>query len=158
MVIDADGLNSIAKDSSILKELKSEVVITPHPGEMGRILGISNKDVQNNRIEIAKEFTKQNNVTTVLKGCRTIIATTDGSLFINPTGNSGLATGGTGDVLTGMLVGLIAQGVKPDNAAVIGAYIHGLTGDMVAREKGEYSLIATDLMDKLPYIIKELTT
>jgi len=157
LILDADALNAVARDVSVLRKLKSEAIITPHPGEMAKLLGISNTDVQNNRIETAREFAAKWNVITVLKGSRSLVAFPDGTIYINPTGNSGMATGGTGDVLTGLLAGLIGQGVKPRDAAVAGVYIHGLAGDMVAAIKGEHGLIAGDLVEELPYAIKQLT-
>jgi len=157
IVVDADALNSISKDTSILKKLKSEAVLTPHPFEMARMVGISIEDVQNNRIEVAREFACKWKVTLVLKGSKTIVAAPDGRVFINPTGNSGMATGGTGDVLTGVIAGLIVQGVKPFDAAVAGVYIHGLAGDSAAAVKGEHGIIAGDLVNELPFVVKKLT-
>ncbi len=156
LVLDADALNALSKDISVLKKCRGEVVITPHPGEMARLLSISIDDVQNNRIETAREFALKWNVITILKGSRTVVAFPEGTTYINLTGNSGMATGGTGDVLTGILAGLIGQGVKPADAALIGVHIHGLAGDRAAASKGECGLIAGDLIEELPYAIKQL--
>jgi hydroxyethylthiazole kinase-like uncharacterized protein yjeF len=150
LVLDADALNAISTDLSMLKRLNVEAVITPHPGEMARLAGMSVSDVQSNRLEVAREFSSKWNVITVLKGSRTVVAKPDGTLFINTTGNSGMATGGAGDVLTGVIASLAAQGAKPVDAAVAGVYLHGLAGDIAAQVKGEYSLIAGDIVEMLP--------
>jgi hydroxyethylthiazole kinase-like uncharacterized protein yjeF len=156
LVLDADALNVISKDVSVLKHIGTDMVITPHPGEMARLAGISVSDVQENRMDTAREFAARWKVITVLKGARTIVAVPDGSLYINPAGNSGMATGGTGDVLAGMIAGLIAQGAKPEEAAVAGVYIHGLAGDRAARARSEYGVIAGDVLEEIPYAIREL--
>ncbi len=156
LVLDADALNAISKDVSVLKKLKSEAVVTPHPGEMARLCGISIKEVQNNRIKTAQDFAYNWGVVTVLKGARTVIAYPDGSTYINPTGNPGMASAGMGDVLTGVILGLMGQGLKPGDAATAGVYIHGASGDRAAREKGVHGLIASDLIKELPYSIKML--
>jgi len=153
LVIDADALNAIAKDVSVLKTLKTTAVITPHPGEMSRLTGKNVEFIQKNRIDIAKEFSSKWNVITVLKGFRTVVALPDGTAYINPTGNPGMATAGTGDVLTGIIAGLIAQGIKPEKAAPAGVYVHGIAGDQIASKKGEYGLIASDLVDEIPYAV-----
>jgi len=156
LVLDADALNALSRDMSALRNLKSPAVLTPHPGEMARLLGISIEEVQDNRIETAEELSRRWNVITVLKGSRTVVALPDGYKFINPVGNPGMATGGSGDVLTGVIAGLIAQGVRPSDAAAAGVYIHGSAGDMAALDKGEHGMTAGDIADKLPYVIKEL--
>ncbi len=156
LVLDADALNAISKDVSVLKKLKSEAVITPHPGEMARLCGISIKDVQNNRIRIAREFADKWGITVVLKGARTVIAYPDGSTYINPTGNPGMASAGMGDVLTGVILSLIGQGLKPCDAAAAGVYIHGAIGDLVAEKIGVHGLIASDLVKELPYSMQKI--
>lgn len=156
MVIDADGINAISKDVSILRQCKAKVVLTPHPGEMARLLGTCIKDVQKDRVNIARDFSAKWGVVTVLKGSRTIVAAPDGRVYINLSGNSGMATGGTGDVLTGIIAGLIGQGLEPVEASIAGVYLHGLSGDSVANIKGEHGLIAGDLVEELPYTIKRL--
>ena len=156
-VIDADGLNSLVGFTDILKRIKAPVVLTPHPGEMGRLVGISSHDVQKDRIAIASEFARKYNVTVVLKGAGTVIATPRGWVFINSTGNPGMASGGTGDVLTGMIGSLLAQGYTTYQAACLGVYLHGLAGDLAAREKGEASMIAGDVIEKIPQAFKETT-
>lgn len=156
LVLDADALNAVSKDTSILKKLKTEAVITPHPGEMSRLAGITIEDVQNNRIETAREFAARWKMVTVLKGSRTVVAVPDGTVYVNVTGNPGMATAGAGDVLTGVITGLIGQGVKPADAAVAGVYLHGLAGDIVAKMKGVHGLIAGDLVGSLPYAVRQV--
>jgi ADP-dependent NAD(P)H-hydrate dehydratase / NAD(P)H-hydrate epimerase len=157
LVIDADGLNALVGFTDLLKEARVPLILTPHPGEMGRLLSLSGADVQNDRIAIASGFAKKYRVTLVLKGAGTVIATPHGEVFINSTGNPGMASGGTGDVLTGMIGGLLAQGKTAAEAACLGVYLHGLAGDLAAQEKGEASLIAGDLIDKIPQAMKELS-
>jgi NAD(P)H-hydrate epimerase len=156
-VIDADGLNALVGFTDILKRVKAPVVLTPHPGEMGRLLGISSDDVQKDRIPIASEFARKYKVTVVLKGAATVVATPHGWVFINSTGNPGMASGGTGDVLTGMIGGLLAQGYSASQAACLGVYLHGRAGDLAAEEKGEASMIAGDLIEKLPEAFKQIS-
>ncbi len=155
MVIDADGLNCLAGHLEILKEARSPIVLTPHPGEMARLLGTSSQAVQSDRLGAAAELAGRCPATVVLKGARTVIAGRDGVLTINTTGNSGMATAGTGDVLTGMIAGLIAQGHPPDQAACLGVYLHGLAGDLAAAEVGEIGLLAGDLIRRIPTAIRE---
>ena len=156
IVLDADGINLLAKDVSVLRNLRAPMVITPHPGEMARLLGISVKEVQSDRVNIARSFSKEWGVITVLKGSRTIIASPEGEIYVNATGNAGMSTGGSGDVLTGIISSLIGQGVKPLDAAVAGVYLHGLCGDNVAQRKGEHGLIAGDLVQEIPYVILDI--
>lgn len=155
MILDADALNAVAQNVEILKDLRTKAVITPHPGEMSRLTGITIQDVQNNRIEIAREYSAKWGVIIVLKGAKTIVACPDGRVYINTTGNSGMATAGTGDVLAGIISGLTAQGADLEAASIAGVHIHGLAGDRVAGEKGEYGLIAGDLVEEIPYGIRE---
>jgi NAD(P)H-hydrate epimerase len=156
LVLDADALNAISIDISILARLKTEAVITPHPGEMSRLTGLSIADIQKNRLETARSFAGKWGVVTVLKGSRTIVALPDGTAYINSSGNPGMATAGTGDVLAGLIAGLIGQGLKPGDAAAAGVYLHGLAGDAAASEKGQHGLIAGDVIEQLPYVIKKL--
>ncbi|HOM02315.1 MAG TPA: NAD(P)H-hydrate dehydratase [Acetivibrio sp.] len=156
LVIDADGLNLIAKDLSVLKRSKAPIVLTPHPGEMARLMGTSIEDVQKNRVNAAREFSEKWGVTTVLKGAKTIVAASDKRVFVNLTGNPGMATGGTGDVLTGVIASFIGQGLDPVDAAVAGIYLHGLCGDRVASIKGEHGLVAGDLPGEISHAIKSL--
>lgn len=156
LVLDADALNAISRDVQLLAGLKAEAVLTPHPGEMSRLTGMSIEEIQNDRIGAAREFSCKWNVIVVLKGSRTVVAMPDGTVYINPTGNSGMATGGSGDVLTGIISGLISQGLKPSDAAIAGVYIHGQAGDRAAEEKGEYGMIAGDILSMLPGVMKSM--
>ncbi|MFQ5580467.1 MAG: NAD(P)H-hydrate dehydratase [Nitrospiria bacterium] len=153
MVIDADGLNAIAPELSILKEKRSELILTPHPGEMGRLMETNSSDVQSKRFKIAEEFAKKWGIVLVLKGAHTIVATPDGSLRVNNTGNPTMATAGVGDALTGMIGGFVAQGITSPDAATLGVYLHGLAGDLAVGVLGEGSLIASDLIGKIPEAI-----
>ena len=155
LIIDADGLNALASDVAVLKRAKAPRILTPHPGEMARLLGISSAEVQQDRLGIAAVFAAKYNVTLVLKGAGTVVACSDGQLFINSTGNPGMATAGTGDALTGMIGGFLAQGYSPTQAACLGVYLHGLAGDLAAKEKGELGLIAGDLIEKIPDATRE---
>lgn len=156
LVIDADAVNCLAGDVRILKKAKAPIIITPHPGEMARLVGMTAKDVQEDRIGIAERFAKENKVIVVLKGARTVIAEHSGKIFINSTGNPGMATAGTGDILSGMIGGFIAQGYSPIDAARIGVYLHGLAGDESAKKKGQIGMMATDMLDVLPELITRI--
>ncbi len=155
VVIDADGLNALAGYADILKRAKAPVILTPHPGEMGRLLGMPAAEVQKDRVGVASGFAQKYHITLVLKGAGTVVAVPDGRAFINSTGNPGMATGGTGDVLTGMIGGLLAQGLTAAQAACFGVYLHGLAGDIAAKEKSEVCMIAGDLIEKIPEAMKE---
>lgn len=156
IVLDADGLNAFVKHVDLLKKTSVSMVLTPHPGEMARLIEKEVEEVQNNRKDIASSFAHQYNNVLVLKGRETIVARPDTECYINETGNVGMATGGTGDVLTGMIASFIGQGMAPFNAAMAGVYLHGLAGDIAAKEKGVLSLIATDILNKLPEVLKVL--
>jgi len=151
IILDADGLNVLSRNIEWLRGKKSEVVITPHMGEMSRLTGLTIEEIKKDTIKIAKDFAHEWKVITVLKGASTIIADPSGEIYININGNPGMATAGSGDVLTGIITGLVAQGIKPLEAAITSVYIHGLTGDRVAERKGEYGLIASDMVEELPY-------
>jgi len=150
MLIDADGLNILAIDETPLKKVKAPVVLTPHPGEMGRLLGVLAREVQADRPAAALDLARQFNAPVVLKGARTLVASPAGEFYINPTGNPGMATAGTGDVLTGVIGSFMAQGIDAFGAARLGVYIHGSAGDMAALEKGQQGLIASDIIEALP--------
>ena len=156
LVIDADGLNLIAEDPDILSKRQSPIVLTPHPGEMARLSGQSTADIQSDRIGHARSFAKQYGVVVVLKGAGTIIAQPGGMVFINPTGNPGMAAGGMGDVLTGMIAGLVCQGLPIEDAAQSGVYLHGLAADRMARIKAPVGYLATDVMDILPEALEQM--
>lgn len=154
-VVDADGLNAIAEDTSFLKNLQQDIIITPHPLEMARLSHTTVKDIEENREERAREFAYKHKITVLLKGHRTIITDGDG-LFFNETGNPGMATAGSGDVLTGVILALLGQGYSSIEAGRIGAYIHGLAGDLAKEEMGETGMIASDMIQKLPFVFKAL--
>lgn len=150
LVIDADALNCICNKPEILKNLKAPAIITPHPGEMARLLHSTPKTVNSNRENTAIDFAKKFGVVTVLKGAGTTIASPDGEVYINHTGNSGMATGGSGDVLSGIIGSLLAQGASPINAAAAGVFLHGTIGDLVAEKLGKISMLPTDMIDMIP--------
>ncbi|MBI3301802.1 MAG: NAD(P)H-hydrate dehydratase [Deltaproteobacteria bacterium] len=150
LVIDADGLNCLATDLSVLRDARIPVILTPHPGEMARLVNTSNAEVQAHRLEVARTFATQHRCHLVLKGSHTVIAAPDGRAWINPTGNPGMASGGMGDVLTGILGGLLAQGYPPEEACMLGVFLHGYAGDLTAQEKGEAGILARDLIERLP--------
>ncbi|VAX20358.1 NAD(P)H-hydrate epimerase / ADP-dependent (S)-NAD(P)H-hydrate dehydratase, partial [hydrothermal vent metagenome] len=150
MVIDADGLNLLGLDRQPLINRKSTTIITPHPGEMARLTGSTAAGVQSDRVKAASEYARETGAVVALKGAATIIAAPDGESYLIPTGNHGLASGGAGDVLAGMIGGLLAQGAHPVNAAICGAYLHGKAADEYARHFDPRSLIASDLLDVLP--------
>lgn len=155
LVLDADALNCVAKNTDILKKAKAPIIITPHPGEMARLVKSTPKAVNENRAEIAADFAKEYGVVTVLKGSGTIIASPEGRVMINRTGNSGMATGGSGDVLAGMTGSLLAQGANVFNAASAAVYLHGLSGDLAAEKLGRISMLPTDLIDEIPQAFRK---
>lgn len=154
-VIDADGLNILAAQPGRDTPFDHPTVLTPHPGEMARLTKRSVQEVQGDRFGISKAVAEQLGAVVVLKGAKTIIAGPDGRLFVNPTGNPGMASGGMGDVLTGMIGGLLAQGLEPLDAAVAGVYLHGLAADRAISQTGEVALLASDVMEELPGIFAE---
>jgi len=155
-VIDADGLNIVASRPDVLSSLKAPAVLTPHPGEFARLVGRTNDEVVRHRLELAPEFATKRGVIVVLKGYRTLIASPDGRVFVNPTGNPGMATGGTGDVLGGMIGAQIAQQNDLLGAVLSAVYAHGLAGDVAADRLGERSLVAGDIIRYLPPALKAL--
>lgn len=151
MVLDADGLNAFEGRDRELSGNIGPIIITPHPGEMARLTGKSIAEIQANRIDVARNFAREHQVIVVLKGHRTLTVSPSGEVWVNPTGNPGMATGGTGDVLTGMVAGLMAQHPKePVLATALAVHLHGLAGDLAAEQLGENSLVATDLVRWLP--------
>jgi NAD(P)H-hydrate epimerase len=162
LVLDADGLNAFAGHMEFFRQdvrPAGRTVFTPHPGEMARLTGGTPKGIQAQRVAVAREFSRQFGVTLVLKGFRTLIASPDGQIEVNPTGNPGMATGGTGDVLTGLLAGLLAQfPTHPvGEVATAAVYLHGLAGDLAAAQQGQHSMLAGDLLEKIPAAYKEVT-
>jgi len=154
LVLDADGLNAVAEDINVLRKLPLPIILTPHPGEMARLTRLSPDDIQKDRERIAVEFAKKYRVVVVLKGHGTVVASFDGTVYINDTGNPGMASGGSGDVLTGMIAGLLAQRLSLYEAAQVGVYLHGLAGDLAAEARGQIGLIASDLADRIPQAIQ----
>ncbi len=155
LLIDADGLNALSNRVDMLKEKSCQVVLTPHPGEMSRLTGLSIDEIQQNRQRIAADFAKKYDVCLVLKGFETVVAGPDGEVYTNQTGNPGLATAGTGDVLSGICGSLLGQDLDVFNSARLGVYLHGLAGDIAKEKLGEYSMTATDVICNLPNAIKE---
>lgn len=158
MVLDADALNAVSEDISVLqKRFTPTMILTPHPGEMARLTGLSVQQVEADRIGIASGFAMRNRVYLILKGARTVIASPEGAVAINGSGNPGMASGGMGDVLTGVVAALLCQGYDPFIACCLGVFVHGYAADIVARDKGEIGLTATDLVESLPYAFKRVT-
>ena len=150
IVIDADGINSLLPNIDILKTARAPIALTPHPGEMARLLGTTTADVQSHRYAYARQFAVDYGVTLVLKGANTLIASPDGRVFVNRTGNPGMAKGGSGDVLAGMLASFLAQGIQLPDAAWSSVYLHGLAGDRCAARLSQTAMTPTDLIDELP--------
>jgi|Deesub1362A_J573_1020465.scaffolds.fasta_scaffold01192_11 NAD(P)H-hydrate epimerase len=167
VVIDADGLNAIADGAGTLRKARAPLILTPHPGEMVRLVRgtikhghqdteLTTRDIERERIDIAVSFARKTSTYVVLKGVPTVTATPDGEAFLNPTGNPGMAKAGTGDVLTGIIAGLIAQGLSPVDASIAGVYIHGLAGDISSERKGVYSMVASDIIRAIPQAFRRL--
>ncbi|MCX5711475.1 MAG: NAD(P)H-hydrate dehydratase [Candidatus Omnitrophica bacterium] len=171
MVIDADGLNALVSDLSVLRRTKDKpegsglpsdrqshegrgTILTPHPAEMARLMGVSVSLIQKKRKEVAQKIAKDYNVTVVLKGNNTIVAEVQGNLYVNKTGNPGMATAGSGDVLSGMIASFLGQGLDGFSAAKYAVYLHGLAGDLAAQKKTQMGLIASDIIDNIPEAIE----
>lgn len=153
LVLDADGINSL-ESLDLLAQKKGTLILTPHPGEMARLTGRSSREIQASRIETARTFAAEHGVYLILKGAATVIAFPDGVIYLNPSGNDGMATAGSGDVLTGILAGLLASGVEVEDAVVLAPYLHGLAGDLAASELTTYSMTAGDI---IAYLGKAIT-
>jgi len=158
MVVDADGINALAGNPPLTKKTKNlgaagPRILTPHPGELARLLGCSPKEVQSRRLALAVETAGQYGAVLVLKGAQTLVAAPDGRLSLNPTGNPALASGGTGDVLTGLIGGFLAQGLSAWDAARLGVYLHGLSADCFAAQHGPRGLVAGDLLARFPEVL-----
>jgi len=156
LILDADALNTLANTPNWWQQLTDDAILTPHPGEMSRLAGITIEEVQSNRTGITQEMAQEWHKTIVLKGAYTVVATPDGQSRISPVANPGLASAGTGDVLTGVIAGLLAQGLSPSDAAACGVYLHTEAGEMVRDKLGDAGMIATDLLPALPLVIKKL--
>ncbi len=155
LLIDADGINVLSSHIDVLKEKSCSVVVTPHEGEMARLTGFSSQYIKSNREKVAVDFAKKYGVTLLLKGKNTIIASEKGEIMINPTGSCALATAGSGDVLSGIITALLSQGVEPFKAAAMGAFIHGLSGDLAQKDLTHRCVIASDIIEYLPSVFKE---
>jgi NAD(P)H-hydrate epimerase len=159
-VIDADGLNALARNLSVIKECQAPLILTPHIGELSRLNGVPISEIDKDKIKHASDFAREFNCVLVFKGSPTIISEPGGQTYVNPTGNAGMATAGSGDVLTGIIVGFLSQKLMLEKdkdaqqiileAALAGVYVHGLTGDLAKEEKGELGQIAGDMMEKIP--------
>lgn len=153
IVLDADGLNCVSQKPEILIKRKGITIITPHPGELSRLLNTSIEEIQKNRIKYCKIASQKYNTITVLKGANTVVSDNEGKVYINESGNPGMATAGSGDVLTGIITSFIGQQIEEYKSTILGTYIHGLAGDLSKEEKGEYGLIAGDILENIPYAI-----
>jgi len=157
LILDADGINALVGNLEILSAIHYTLyakILTPHPGEMARLLGKSVEEIQKNRKNIAKSFSKSYNCILVLKGYKTIVAEPRGKIYINKTGNPGMATAGSGDVLTGIIASFLGQGLDAFSAVKYAVYLHGLAGDLAAEEKTQLGMIASDIIEKIPEAIK----
>lgn len=158
VLVDADALNCVAKNISILKKAKAPITLTPHPGEMARMTGSTLKAIQESRLDSARSFAKEHGVVLLLKGSDTITASPDGHVFINSTGNPGMATAGSGDVLSGIAGALLAEGMEPVRAAACAAFIHGAAGDKAAEKRGTRSMTASDIINGISETLKSIET
>jgi NAD(P)H-hydrate epimerase len=157
MVIDADGINNLAGNAAGLKDAPGPRILTPHPGEMARLMGLTTSEVQARRLDLARETAAKFGVTLVLKGAQTVVAAPDGRAWLNSTGNPALASGGTGDVLTGLIGGFLAQGLAPWDAARLGVYLHGLAADFFVSRRGQQGMIAGDLLAVWPQMLTDFS-
>jgi NAD(P)H-hydrate epimerase len=157
MVIDADGLNALSQDRTSITSCSETAILTPHPGEMARLTGIKTSAIQHDRIGTSIQFVKEYGCHLALKGARTLIAQPDGRLYVNPTGNPALSSGGAGDVLTGLIGGFLARGWPMTEAAIAGAYLHGMAADYLAEDMGQVGLLAGELLDVLPELMFSLS-
>ena len=156
-IIDGDGLNILSKTGEWWEKLKGDIILTPHPGEMARLTGLTITKIQSDRVNVAQYFAKKWNKIILLKGANTVIAPPEGGVAMSPFANPALATAGTGDVLAGMIAGMLAQGLKSFDGACIGVYIHGLAGEKLRTRIGEAGVLASDLLSLIPLIIKEIS-
>ena len=156
LVLDADGLNILSEGIDYIDKVKSQAVLTPHAGEMARLIGKPREYVENNRQQVAREFAVAHDCVVVLKGAHTLVAMPDGNVVINTTGNPGMAKGGSGDLLAGMIASFIAQGLPVPTAAVVGVYLHGLAGDICAKELSQQAMLPSDMAAALPKVFCSL--
>ncbi len=156
IILDADGINLVARHIVLTETIKAPLILTPHPMEMARLLGVTVGEVQADREVAAREAVRRTGAVVVLKGHRTVIATPSGDVFINETGNPGMAVGGSGDVLAGIIAGLAAQGLSPEAAARCGVYLHGAAGDRAAARLSQHAMLPSDILDELPGLFLKL--
>ena len=156
LIIDADGINTLYPHINIIRQANAPVILTPHPGEMARLCGKSVAEIESNRVLTAKTFAKEHKVYLVLKGSGTVVATPEGEIYINETGNPGMATGGSGDTLTGIMAALISRDKDITRAVTNAVYIHGKAGDVAAERLSETAMIPSDIIDELPCLFKTL--
>lgn len=156
VVLDADGLNLLKGELDVMKEARAKLILTPHPGEAARLLERKTAEINRDRLKSAMELASRTGSITVLKGAGSVVATPEGKTYINTTGNPGMATGGSGDVLSGIIAALAGQGLNRESAATAGVYLHGLAGDLAADQMGEYGLIATDIADMAALAINSI--
>ncbi|MBN1902135.1 NAD(P)H-hydrate dehydratase [Candidatus Sumerlaeota bacterium] len=156
LVLDADGLNAFQDYSELFKDRDAPTILTPHPGELARLLKMKVSSLQKDRIETVRRFAMEHHVITVLKGAATVISDPEGEIFLNSSGNTALSKGGSGDVLTGLIAGFIAQEVEPIKASILGVFMHGLAGEYVSKEKTEWAALPSDLIEAFPLVFKEL--
>lgn len=155
VILDADGINCIVDCIDIIKDNKSEVIITPHPAEFARIIGCRTEEVQSDRLASAVGFTRESKAILVLKGAGTIVAVSD-KAYVNINGNSGMSKGGSGDILSGMIASFVAQGIKPEQSAILSVYMHGRAGDLTAVKYSQQAMLPTDMVQELPYLFNEM--
>ncbi|MCI8520431.1 MAG: NAD(P)H-hydrate dehydratase, partial [Clostridia bacterium] len=156
VIIDADGINAVARNMDVLRKCTCPVIFTPHTAEMSRLTGLDADYIEENRLVVSKEFADEYGATVILKGHHTIVTAGDGTQYINITGNSGLATGGSGDVLAGILASFVARGINEPVAAAMAVYIHGTAGDIAKEKYGIESVTATKIMRGIPYALRQI--
>ncbi|MGN1117840.1 MAG: NAD(P)H-hydrate dehydratase, partial [Acutalibacteraceae bacterium] len=158
VIIDADGINAVASDINMLRKAAVPVILTPHPAEMSRLIGVSVSNIQSDRIAVAKNFAESYLATLVLKGSNTLVASENGhGVYVNSTGNTGLSKGGSGDLLAGLLTGFVAQGIEPDKAAQAAVYIHGYLGETVSEKSSVRGMLPGDMLEALPSVMADFS-
>lgn len=158
VILDADGINAVATNINILKESEAPIILTPHPGEMSRLTGIPIDEILKNRVSVAKKFAAEYGCIVVLKGANTVVAGPGGNVYINRTGNAGMATGGSGDVLAGIIASFVCQSMSLQSATIAGVYIHGLCGDLVMKKYSMHGVTPTKMINELPEILSNFET